>query len=67
MYCATSKHILGMLFSRNYWMDGLMIPKIILWWELTDDKIIDIWFIYQKIFVSFENIFVSEAFADYFI
>ena len=30
-------------------------------------KIIDAWFIYQKTFVSFGNIFVSEVFADYFI
>ena len=30
-------------------------------------KISDIWLIYQRIFVSFENIFVSEVFADFFI
>ena len=30
-------------------------------------KIIVAWFIYQRTFVSFENIFVSEVFADYFI
>ena len=30
-------------------------------------KIIDAWFIYQMIFVSFGNIFVSEVFEDYFI
>ena len=45
-------------------MDGFMIPTI---HHDEYSKIIDIWVIYQRIIVSFENIFVSEVFVDYFI
>ena len=44
------------------WFNDTQNPPIM---EAECQKIISIWFIYKRIFSSFENIFVSEVFVDY--